>query len=208
MFGEADVQSRCISTEFARLDPRWSMAETFMDMFQSRKSQTTIHMFATVHMAVDNHLSTMVLEAAMFGVPRLRVGLLEVGAHWVGNAARRMDMYVGVFLSAAAGSRSSRPVHRAERAGLTVQLRAGRPATSGMIGSPTSSASPGDYPHVRGPRMRWTTWRPRWSRSGGGTVQVLHEERRVAAAVTIAPSLPFTTSFPPRPGQGCLQQQG
>ncbi|MBC3193757.1 amidohydrolase family protein [Pseudonocardia sp. C8] len=104
MFEEADVPVTLhIGTEFAFLDPRWSMAETFMDLFQSPEiPNTTIHMFATVHMAVDNYLSTMVLGGVFERFPRLRVGLLEVGAHWVGNAARRMDMYVGVFPGSAA----------------------------------------------------------------------------------------------------------
>ena len=111
MFEEADVPVTLhIGTEFAFLDPRWSMAETFMDLFQSPEiPNTTIHMFATVHMAVDNYLSTMILGGVFERFPRLRVGLLEVGAHWVGNAARRMDMYVGVFPGSAAAKFSLKP---------------------------------------------------------------------------------------------------
>ncbi len=111
MFEEADVPVTLhIGTEFAFLDPRWSIAETFMDLFQSPEiPNTTIHMFATVHMAVDNYLSTMVLGGVFERFPRLRVGLLEVGAHWVGNAARRMDMYINVFPGSAAAKFSLKP---------------------------------------------------------------------------------------------------
>ncbi|MGV9861055.1 amidohydrolase family protein [Rhodococcus koreensis] len=111
LFEEADVPVTLhIGTEFAFLDPRWSIAETFMDLFQSPEiPNTTIHMFATVHMAIDNYLSTMVLGGVFERFPRLRVGLLEVGAHWVGNAARRMDMYLDVFPGASAAKFSLKP---------------------------------------------------------------------------------------------------
>ncbi|WP_219013939.1 amidohydrolase family protein [Streptomyces sp. NEAU-sy36] len=87
-----------IGTEFFFIDPRWSLADAFQELFQSPEiPNTTIQMFSTVHMAVDNYLSTLVLGGVFERFPRLRLGLLEVGAHWIAPAAQRMDMYVDVF---------------------------------------------------------------------------------------------------------------
>ncbi|MFD5177074.1 amidohydrolase family protein [Nocardia sp. NPDC058379] len=111
LFEAADIPVTLhIGTEFAFLDPRWALAETFQDLFQSPEiPNNTIQMFSTIHMAIDNYLSTMVLGGVFERFPRLRVGLLEVGAHWVAPAARRMDMYVDVFPGAAAAKFSLKP---------------------------------------------------------------------------------------------------
>jgi predicted TIM-barrel fold metal-dependent hydrolase len=99
-----------IGTEFFFLDPRWAFAETFADLFQSPEiPNTNIQMFSTVHMAVENYLSAMVLGGVFERFPNLRVGLMEVGAYWVGPAARRMDMYVKVFPGASAAKFSMKP---------------------------------------------------------------------------------------------------
>lgn len=99
-----------IGTEFFFLDPRWCFAETFGDLFQSPEiPNTNIQMFSTVHMAVENYLSALVLGGVFERFPRLRVGLLEVGAYWVGPAARRMDMYVNVFPGASAAKFPLKP---------------------------------------------------------------------------------------------------
>lgn len=99
-----------IGTEFFFLDPHWAVAETFADLFQSPEiPNTNIQMFSTVHMAIENYLSTLVLGGVFERFPRLRVGLLEVGAYWVGPAARRMDMYVEVFPGSAAAKFPMKP---------------------------------------------------------------------------------------------------
>lgn len=99
-----------IGTEFFFLDPRWCFAETFQDLFQSPEiPNTNIQMFSTAHMAIENYLSALVLGGVFERFPRLRVGLMEVGAYWVGPAARRMDMYVKVFPGAAAAKFSMKP---------------------------------------------------------------------------------------------------
>lgn len=99
-----------IGTEFFFLDPGWAVAETFQDLFQSPEiPNTNIQMFSTVHMAIENYLSAMVLGGVFERFPRLRVGLMEVGAYWVGPAARRMDMYVTVFPGAAAAKFPMKP---------------------------------------------------------------------------------------------------
>jgi predicted TIM-barrel fold metal-dependent hydrolase len=51
----------------------------------------------------------MVLGGVFERFPRLRVGLMEVGAYWVGPAARRMDLYVKVFPGASAAKFSMKP---------------------------------------------------------------------------------------------------
>jgi predicted TIM-barrel fold metal-dependent hydrolase len=99
-----------IGTEFFFLDPRWALAETFQDLFQSPEiPNTNIQMFSTAHMAIENYLSTLVLGGVFERFPKLRVGILEVGAYWVGPAARRMDLYVDVFPGAAAAKFSMKP---------------------------------------------------------------------------------------------------
>ena len=99
-----------IGTEFFFLDPGWAVAETFQDLFQSPEiPNTNIQMFSTVHMAIENYLSAMVLGGVFERFPALRVGLLEVGAYWVGPAARRMDMYVKVFPGASAAKFPLKP---------------------------------------------------------------------------------------------------
>ena len=99
-----------LGIEFFFLDPRWCVAETFNDLFQSPEiPNTNIQMFSTVHMAIENYLSTLVLGGVFERFPRLRVGLLEVGAYWVGPAARRMDMYTKVFPGAAAAKFPMKP---------------------------------------------------------------------------------------------------
>jgi predicted TIM-barrel fold metal-dependent hydrolase len=111
LFEENDVTVTLhIGTEFAFLDPGWMIAETFLDLFQSPEiPNTNIQLFSTVHMAVDNYVSAMVLGGVFERFPRLRLGLMEVGAHWVGCAARRMDMYIKVFPGAAAAKFPLKP---------------------------------------------------------------------------------------------------
>lgn len=66
-----------IGTEFFFLDPRWAVAETFADLFQSPEiPNTNIQMFSTVHMAIENYLSALVLGGVFERFPRLRVGLM------------------------------------------------------------------------------------------------------------------------------------
>ena len=111
LFEENDVAVTLhIGTEFAFLDPGWMIAETFQDLFQSPEiPNTNIQLFSTVHMAVENYVSAMVLGGVFERFPRLRLGLLEVGGYWVAPAARRMDMYIKVFPGAAAAKFPLKP---------------------------------------------------------------------------------------------------
>lgn len=99
-----------LGVEFFFVDPRWALADAFQDLFQSPEiPNTNIQMYAGVHMALDNYLSTLVLGGVFERFPRLRVGLLEVGAHWIGPSARRWDMYVNVFRGSAAAKLPMKP---------------------------------------------------------------------------------------------------
>lgn len=111
LFEENDIAVTLhIGTEFAFLDPGWMIAETFQDLFQSPEiPNTNIQLFSTVHMAVENYVSAMVLGGVFERFPRLRLGLLEVGGYWVAPAARRMDMYIKVFPGAAAAKFPLKP---------------------------------------------------------------------------------------------------
>jgi predicted TIM-barrel fold metal-dependent hydrolase len=111
LFEENDVAVTLhIGTEFAFLDPGWMIAETLQDLFQSPEiPNTNIQLFSTVHMAVENYVSAMVLGGVFERFPRLRLGLLEVGGYWVAPAARRMDMYIKVFPGAAAAKFPLKP---------------------------------------------------------------------------------------------------
>ncbi|WP_324687634.1 amidohydrolase family protein [Mycobacterium sp. 94-17] len=111
LFEENDITVTLhIGTEFFFLDPRWMIAETFQDLFQSPEiPNANIQLFSAVHMSLDNYVSAMVLGGVFERFPRLRLGLMEVGAHWVGCAARRMDMYIKVFPGAAAAKFSLKP---------------------------------------------------------------------------------------------------
>lgn len=111
LFEEANVPVTLhIGTEYGFLDSRWAFAETFSDLFQSPElPNNSIQMFSTIHMAVDNYVSALVLGGVFERFPNLRVGLLEVGAHWLGPASKRMDMFVDVFPGAAAARFSMKP---------------------------------------------------------------------------------------------------
>ena len=111
LFEENDIAVTLhIGTEFTFLDPGWMIAETFQDLFQSPEiPNTNIQLFSTVHMAVENYVSAMVLGGVFERFPRLRLGLLEVGGYWVAPAARRMDMYIKVFPGAAAAKFPLKP---------------------------------------------------------------------------------------------------
>lgn len=99
-----------IGSEYNFVDPRWSTAETFADQFQSDEiPNNDVRTFSIIHFAVENYLSALVLGGVFERFPRLRVGIFEVGAYWMGPAARRMDMYTGVFPGSSAARLPMKP---------------------------------------------------------------------------------------------------
>lgn len=105
-----------IGSEFGFVDPRWAFAEAFADLFQSAElPNNDIKTFATLHFAIDNYLCAMVLGGVFERFPNLRFGIFEIAAHWAGNVARRMDMWVDVFRGASAARLPLKPseyIHR------------------------------------------------------------------------------------------------
>jgi predicted TIM-barrel fold metal-dependent hydrolase len=142
-----------IGTEFFFLDPRWCSAETFGDLFQSPEiPNTNIQMFSTVHMAVENYLSALVLGGVFERFPRLRVGLMEVGGYWVGPAARRMDMYIKVFPGASAAKFPMKPSEYVAR-NVRVSPFNFEPVDRYFLDDPDLAdvfCYSTDYPHVEG----------------------------------------------------------
>jgi predicted TIM-barrel fold metal-dependent hydrolase len=154
MFESNDVAVTLhIGTEFFFLDPHWCVAETFGDLFQSPEiPNTNIQMFSTVHMAVENYVSAMVLGGVFERFPRLRLGLLEVGAYWIGPAARRMDMYIDVFPGASAARFPMKPSEYIAR-NVRVSPFNFEPVQRYFIDDPNLAdvfCYSTDYPHVEG----------------------------------------------------------
>lgn len=142
-----------LGTEFSFIDPRWAVAETFSDLFQSPEiPNTNVHLMSTSHMALDNYLTTLVLGGVLERFPRLRVGIFEVGGHWVGPAARRMDLYVEVFPGAAASRFPLRPSEYINR-NVRVSPFSFEPVHRYFLDDPDLSdvfCYSSDYPHVEG----------------------------------------------------------
>jgi predicted TIM-barrel fold metal-dependent hydrolase len=53
--------------------------------------------FATLHFLAENYLSTMILGGVFERHPRLRFGVIECGANWVGPLGEGLDMWAGRF---------------------------------------------------------------------------------------------------------------
>ncbi len=53
--------------------------------------------FATVHMSTETHLTAMLLGGVFERHPELRVGVIELGASWVGPWAARLDRTARIF---------------------------------------------------------------------------------------------------------------
>ncbi|OBI41667.1 hypothetical protein A5708_23620 [Mycobacterium colombiense] len=154
LFEENDVAVTLhIGTEFFFLDPGWMVAETFQDLFQSPEiPNANIQLFSTVHMSLDNYVSAMVLGGVFERFPGLRLGLMEVGAHWVGCAARRMNMYVKVFPGAAAAKFPLKPSEYIAR-NIRVSPFNFEPVDSYIQDDPDLAdvfCFSTDYPHVEG----------------------------------------------------------
>lgn len=58
------------------------------------------HLMAGLHMSPQNFLQTMILGGVLERYPRLRIGAIELGAHWVGPMAELMDTLAPMPFSA------------------------------------------------------------------------------------------------------------
>ena len=59
-----------------------------------------IYNFATLRMAVENYLTTMVLGGVFERHPGLRFGVIECGANWLGPLMESLDMWLQIFPAA------------------------------------------------------------------------------------------------------------
>jgi len=69
----------------------WSEAEIFRVGGFGAGEPVDPHLLASLHMAPQNFLQTMILGGALERHPRLKIGAIELGAHWVGPMAELMD---------------------------------------------------------------------------------------------------------------------
>jgi len=72
----------------------WGNAEIFKVGGFGAGEPVDAHLMATVHMAPQNFLQTIVLGGVLERHPTLRVGAIELGAHWVGPMADNMDLLI------------------------------------------------------------------------------------------------------------------
>jgi hypothetical protein len=52
---------------------------------------------ATLNLSSENFLTAMILGGVLERHPTLRIGSIEVGAHWIGPLAERLDSWAGEF---------------------------------------------------------------------------------------------------------------
>jgi predicted TIM-barrel fold metal-dependent hydrolase len=87
-----------LGTEFGFLDQAWRDAPAFVGDFNSIELPTLDKGFlSTFHFAAENFLVMMVLGGVFERHPRLRFGVIECAAHWVGPMAERMDLIVNAL---------------------------------------------------------------------------------------------------------------
>lgn len=89
-----------IGTEFALLaSPAWSMNVPLFESSQASSVEFPIqpHWGATLNLSSENYLAAMILGGVLERHPHLRVGSIEVGAHWIGPLAERLDSWAGEF---------------------------------------------------------------------------------------------------------------
>jgi Amidohydrolase len=116
----ANVPPGGTSPANSRLDPFWDLFEEHdipvvlhvnTDRFQSRQwfdaptfqrqRKTELlqsaYWMATSNFVVENYLASLVLGGVLERHPRLRVGIIECGAHWLGPLVERMEMIIDHF---------------------------------------------------------------------------------------------------------------
>ena len=107
-----------------------------------------------IHFASQRFLSTLVLDGVLEAHPRLKGGVIEIGAGWVPDMIRRLDHAVAIW------SRSEPQLARMQRRPseqIAAQLRF-TPYPFEDVGQLVSESSAGlylfssDYPHAEGGR--------------------------------------------------------
>jgi predicted TIM-barrel fold metal-dependent hydrolase len=82
-------------------DPAWRDAPAFAkDNGSIEFPQLNAYTLSTLSMAAENFLAAMVLGGVFERHPKLRFGIIELGANWVGPLAERMDIHGRKFTDA------------------------------------------------------------------------------------------------------------
>lgn len=111
-FEEADVAVTIhILQENFMQSTKWREIPEFLALESGQSAEFVLDPWsmATLHMPVENYLMTMVLGGVFERHPRLRFGVVECGAHWVGPMAENLDRWAGVFSRRMSGMLSMKP---------------------------------------------------------------------------------------------------
>jgi predicted TIM-barrel fold metal-dependent hydrolase len=81
-----------IGTELELFDPRWRDGEQFVEHSSIEAPSLDIYTMSTFHFGAENFLAATLLGGVFERYPRLRFGVIECTASWVGPLARRLDM--------------------------------------------------------------------------------------------------------------------
>lgn len=94
----------------------WADAPNFKpNMKDTLELALDAYHLATVHLASQNFLTTMILGGVFERHPSLRFGVIEVSAHWVGPMAENLLMWAEQFSRSLAGKLSLSPAEYLQR---------------------------------------------------------------------------------------------
>ncbi len=88
-----------VGTEFAFASPRWYANAPEFEYGPKSSIEFPIEPYraSTIHLANEAFLGAMILGGVLERHPRLRVGVIECGAHWVGPLAEKLDLWATQF---------------------------------------------------------------------------------------------------------------
>jgi predicted TIM-barrel fold metal-dependent hydrolase len=131
--------------------PIWSQIPDFQPDAKSIEAPFDPHTMATLHMAEENFLTTLILGGVFERHPRLRFGVIECGSHWVGPMAENLDMWASKFPVRLKDTISMRPSDYVSR-NLRVTPYWFEPVDRYIerYGLEDVYAYSSDYPHVEG----------------------------------------------------------
>lgn len=164
-----------VGTEFAFLDPAWyaNVREFSYGPRSSIEFPIEPYRASTVHLAIEAFLGAAILGGVFERHPRLRLGVIECGAHWVGPLAEKLDLWSSQF-----GRRLSDSLSLSPSGYLARQVRVTpfffEPVADYMERYPElrSVYSYGsDYPHVEGGKYSLQIFRAQLERLGPDAVE-------------------------------------
>lgn len=100
-----------VGTEFAFASPRWYANVREFEYGPKSSIEFPIEPYraSTIHLANEAFLGALILGGVLERFPRLRVGVIECGAHWVGPFAEKLDLWSTQFDSRLTGTLSMEP---------------------------------------------------------------------------------------------------